>query len=203
MFQLPDIAISSLQSTDGNESAKIESLVKQLNEWKREIEKGLLVGLKAGGVDIKDGKIATPNSVIPSNLGIDWVWQAWEPEFTNLSGGTLDYALYIQTGKTIFFKLKYTLLDAGVAGAVSFTPPVAMSETMSSTDEPILSTVYLNDTTTNQFVGCLRWASPTTVEIRSINAASTTALTAALSAGSPFTWTSTDVIAISGSYEAA
>lgn len=138
-----------------------------------------------------------------SGTGSTWRWQSWTPTFANLGGGTLNYSKYLQIGSTVFFRLKYTLAGAGVSGAVTFTPPVTMNTGISSTNEPIPGTVMLNDTGTNQFLGSMRWASSTTIEIRSSNAASTTLLSAALSSTVPFTWANTDVIAISGFYEAA
>src|SRR5262249_19012047 len=81
-------------------------------------------GVTIDGLNIKDGALNTNNSV-PNNalsntgvFGSAWAWSSWVPTFTNLTGGNLNYADYLQIGKTVFFKIKYTLTGANISGSV-------------------------------------------------------------------------------------
>jgi len=166
-------------------------------------------GVTVDGLNIKDGALVTaasvPNSVL-SNTGSfssAWAWATWSPSFVNLSGGTLNYAKYIQIGKTVFFRLKYTLGGAGVAGNVTFTTPTTMHADYAANSEFIDGVVSLFDTGTASYVGVMRWASSTTISIRKADASGTTLSGGDLSSTTPMTWANTDVIAVSGSYETA
>ena len=65
-----------------------------------QIKDNLVVGASGKGVD------NTSLNTAAGKLGA--AWQSWTPTFTNMSGGTLNYAKYHQIGKTIHFRLKYT-----------------------------------------------------------------------------------------------
>src|ERR1044072_8033675 len=64
---------------------------------------------------------------LPADILNPGSWQSWTTTFTNLSGGTLNYAVYQQIHKTVFFQLKYTLGGAGISGRPNFTVPVTMA----------------------------------------------------------------------------
>ena len=166
-------------------------------------------GVSIDGLSSKDGALNTNNSV-PNNawnntgsFGSSWAWQSWTPTFTNLSGGTLNYAKYTQIGKTVFFRWKYTLGGAGVSGTITFSTPNTMNSDISATSEPINGTVSLFDTGTAYHPGIMRWATSTTINLWAINAAATYTTATGTSSTVPFTWANTDVITVSGSYEAA
>jgi hypothetical protein len=131
------------------------------------------------------------------------VWKSWTPTFTNLSGGTLNYAKYTQIGKTVHFRFKYTLGGAGVSGSVTFSLPVNLNADYNSTADYIHGTASLFDFGTASYIGVIRWASSSTLTIRALNAALSYAAGGDLSSSVPHTWANTDVIQVTGTYEAA
>lgn len=171
-------------------------------------------GVTVDGLNIRDGKLNTNNSVVTANItdsavtpaklltgtGTSWAWQSWTPTFTNLSGGAITSAKYIQIGKTVFFELLYTLAGAGVAGNVTFTLPVTAS---SAYTQSSIGSTTLDDTGNNSYMGQVSMASTTTAFIYVNNTNSTYLGVSALSSTVPFTWGSTDRIAAAGWYEAA
>lgn len=151
-------------------------------------------------------KVVTSGSAVTtvtslSAHGLEGSSLDWTPTFTNLSGGTLNYAKFDKVGKTVDFRFKYTLAGAGVAGAVSFTLPINASSTYAAdSTEPIDGSVILLDTGTAFYVGQMYLSSATTVIIRVVNASATYATLSGLSSTVPHTWASTDVISVSGTY---
>jgi hypothetical protein len=130
-------------------------------------------------------------------------WTSWTPSFTNLSGGTLNYAKYTQVGKTILYRIKYTLGGAGVSGSISFSLPVNLTADYVANDSLVGDVTYL-DTGNARYTGVVAAGSTaSTLSIRAINASGTYSAVADLSATVPFTWGNTDVILVAGSYEGA
>lgn len=166
-------------------------------------------GVTIDGLNIKDSALATNNSV-PNNtlsntgsFGSAWAWTDWTPTLVNLSGGTQTFAKYTQIGKTIHFRFKYVLAGAGVAGAVTFTLPVTAATQYGTSNHQIGGGI-LDDGGAAFYQGvCFLAASTTIATIRVSNASATYETYTALSSTVPFTWASTDVIQIQGSYEAA
>lgn len=162
-------------------------------------------GVTIDGLLIKDGLLPAGN-IQPLNLasgaGSSWVEQSWIPTFTNVSGGTLTYAKYIQIGKELFFRLKYTLTGANISGAILFTPPLTLKADYSS-DSPI-GTATLQDTGTASYEGVVTVNSTTSIQIRPVNAAGTyAAFTASTSSTVPHTWASGDFFECSARAEVA
>lgn len=112
------------------------------SQWVKRLVEGLLVSHTQVGT-LKNNVIGTANiaddavtnakiadsAVLPENLltgtGTSWAWQSWTPTFTNLSGGTLNYAKYTRVGKTVHFRFKYTLGGAGMGTDPRITLPIA------------------------------------------------------------------------------
>lgn len=133
--------------------------------------------------------------------GIPQTWQSYTPALGNLSGGTINYAKYIQIGKTVHVRFKYTLAGAGVAGEVTVALPVAAhADYANSTITPLLSSVALRDTGTATFIGGAYWGTGQVAVLRFGNASGSTQ---GLSSTVPFTWANTDIILFELSYEAA
>lgn len=165
-------------------------------------------GVTIDGLSIKDSALNTDNSV-PNNAhnntgtwGSSWAWASWTPTWTNVSGGTLNFARYNQIGKTVYCRLKYTMAGAGIAGEVSFTLPITAHAdfTASLTGETMDSTVSLIDAGVAYNIGAVLYKSTTTAYIRCINGSTQMV---AMSSTVPFTWGATDFIQASFSYEAA
>lgn len=129
-------------------------------------------------------------------------WSSWVPTFTNLSGGTLNYAKFKQVGKTVHYRIGYTLGGAGVAGSVTFSLPVAAST--SYLDGSPIGRIRFQDTGTGNSYGIVQYVSATANGLMVIEVASGTYLSGTvLSSTAPHTWANTDTISITGSYEAA
>lgn len=196
--------------------------------------KGLLVShdqdgtLKAGAVDnaaalasdvvttakILDGNVTTAkildSNVTPAKLlagtGTTWAWTTYTPTYTNVSGGTTNYAKYIQIGKTVHVRVKYTLAGAGISGAITISLPVAAhADYVSASVEPFNGSAVFRKTpaTAASFTGVVRWASSTTVVLRVLDASGTSLQEVSTSSTLPHTWANTDFFAAAFSYEAA
>ena len=158
-----------------------------------------------GNIDsnnIADSAVTTAkvadNAIITTKISMPWI--SWTPTLTNLSGGTVNYAKYVQIGKAVWFRFSYTLAGAGVTGGVTFTLPVTAA---SSTADQTLGTAHFVDTGTASYIGLVRQATTTTANMVVINAAGTYAGTSALTSTIPHTWANTDILQCAGMYEAA
>lgn len=152
---------------------------------------------------INDG--AVTNAKLATGAGeLGAAWQTWTPTLSNLSGGTQTYAKYIQIGKTVHFRFKYVLGGAGVTGQPTITLPTAVASGYGTDDgDTINATVLYRDTGSAIYPGLASFASATAIKLFVINAAGTYGSFSSISSTVPFTWASTDVIVISGTYEAA
>lgn len=132
-------------------------------------------------------------------------WQDWTPTWTNVSGGTTTYAKYIQIGKTVHYRLKYTMAGANISGSASFTIPVAaFSDASNSASKTPVGTAVYYDTNGGWIRGIAYLSSSTTVATLTTESVSSTYPSlATVTATVPFTWASGDTINVSGSYEAA
>lgn len=167
------------------------------------------------GVITTSGAVATaaiaagavvPNSLLAST-GTGWAWQSWTPSWTNLTiGNATVTAKYEQIGKTIAINMVIVLGGTSSVGtAPTFTLPVAASSDYAL--DPVngstpLYAVYLQPNTAES-QGPVRLASSTTGVLTALNCASTYASIVGLTSAIPFTWASTDVIFVNGTYEAA
>lgn len=167
-------------------------------------------GVTIDGLNIKDSALVTANSV-PNNtlsntgaFGSAWGWIDWTPSWTNFTvgNGVLNYANFQEIGKTVEFKIKFTLgTTSSVTGLITFSAPTTLNGDYTTVNDGVNGTVHLVDTGTNLFYGSLAWASSTTIAVYSQNAASTSLLRASTSSTVPHTWASTDVIMITGVIE--
>ena len=144
------------------------------------------------------------NAKLSTSAGeVGAAWATFTPALANVSGGTLNYAKYIKVGKTVHGRLKYTMAGAGVAGAVSFTLPVA-AHTDYGTSDNAVGVASFTDTGTALYSGVVyTTASATVAQIRVNGSAGSYANLAALSSTIPFTWATGDAIEIVFTYEAA
>jgi len=133
-----------------------------------------------------------------TNDKLSLAWADWTPVFTNLSGGTLNYAKYVKIGNTVHFRLKYTLGGAGVGSAPTITLPVATSTNFLLL--PIGNAILL-DNGVGYYSGDVVINNTTTFRIWNRYTVITWLASTDITAISPFTWTSDDVIYISGTYD--
>lgn len=131
-------------------------------------------------------------------------WKNYTPTLTGVSGGTLTVARYVKVGKTVFFKLHYTLAGAGVTGSITFTLPSTANETGNDYQKPI-GTAAIVDAGTALYDGKTIFADNTYTKaaIRAINAAGSYSTLTNTSSTVPFTWGAGDFFSVEGCYEEA
>lgn len=175
-------------------------------------------GITIDGLNIKDSKLNTNNSVVTTNItdanvtapkmantgtwDSTWAWQTWTPTLTNLSGGTQTYAKYTQIGKTVYFRFKYVLAGAGVAGEIAFTPPVTLNAQYVAESYLNAQATFYDLSVVTGYTGNVRVASTTSLTIRCIHTDGTRATNQAASSTNPFVFATGDIIEAHGSYEA-
>jgi hypothetical protein len=179
-------------------------------------------GVAVDGLNIKDGKLNTANSVVTANYtdgsilpehlvtgaGATWVWQSWTPtlsgRFTNADWSK--DGKYAQIGKAVFFKLYIVATDAtpmagGTAGA-TFTLPVT-SIAYATTNTHGIGQASILDDGTAEYLATIVWTSTTTATAQMIGTAGTYANKVSITSAVPMTWTTNDTIYFQGFYEAA
>lgn len=161
------------------------------------------------GVPITAGAISNSSAfgagvVLPSALvsgaGSSWAWQTWTPTFTNLSSGTLNYSTYTQIGKTVFFKLKYTMSGANVSGQIIFSTPTTMQA--NNFNQMILchGSGSVNGGAYYELIGLS--SSTTSIGLLALNVGVTYIDYQNTSATVPVTWANLSSFAVQGFYEA-
>ncbi len=174
-------------------------------------------GVAIDGMTVKDGAVvgASGKGVLNSSLGtgtgeLGGAWQSWTPTWVNVTvgNGTIDYAKYLQIGKTVFFRIKFTLgSTSSITGSVTLGLPVNASATYDDVNEDTVAGALLcRDTSLSGLnIGGLRIDTTSTHRVIPfvVNAASTYAGAVTPNGSIPFTWATGDAISMSGSYEAA
>jgi hypothetical protein len=138
------------------------------------------------------------------------VWVDWTPTWTNLTvGNGTVVAKYTQIGKTVHYYVKVTFgSTTSIAGSVNVSLPVTNILTTSSSDPEIGQILFRDASISYSARGVMRVVDGNTgiisvMLISSIAAAPQYVTIQGISATVPFTWTTSDVIAIQGTYEAA
>lgn len=174
-------------------------------------------GVSVDGLNIKDGKLNTNNSVVTANVtdsaitpaklqsgtGTGWAWQSWTPTWTNLTiGNGTTNARYIQTGKTVFYRLIVTFGSTTTMGTNPiFTLPVSASTNNNTVTN--IGTGILSDTGTGNFECAVWYVSTTTARPVVKQAGSTYVQHTQITSAVPHTWAVDDIITLHGFYEAA
>ena len=131
-------------------------------------------------------------------------WAAWTPTFTNLTvgNGTLT-ARYIQSNKTVNYSLHFVFgSTSSISGTTTISLPVTAASTAAS-QAAVISVWYL-DAGVDTYFGQSNPDDRTTTNFRlNVGGGTTTLLTVTtnVNATSPFTWTTSDAIYVSGMYE--
>lgn len=154
---------------------------------------------------VKDGAtamqtIATSiDTSLNSLTGTSTAWQNWTPTFTNLTvgNGTL-VARYSKINKTVNFEVKFTL---GSTSSISSNPTMTLPVTGYQANSGKISG-FFEDAGSNAYIMFPNTSSALVV-FYAVNAGGTFGSLGTVSATSPFTWTTNDFIALTGSYEAA
>lgn len=131
---------------------------------------------------------------------IGGVWKSWTPTLTNLSGGTLSFAKYTQIGKTIIFKFRYVLGNAGVGNNPNFTTPTNIAYT-GSEDSITQSVKYVIGGATTY--GHIRPTGANVLTLYVQTASGSYVGLSVISSTVPATWAANDILSCSGVYEVA
>lgn len=128
-------------------------------------------------------------------------WSPWTPTLTNLTlGNGSVVARYLQVGKTVEWRFKFTLGSTSAVGSTpQFTLPAAPHANYSAYTDS-MGTGALRDASSGVLRAAQVWlASGSTVQINRWSSEATADITAT----APWTWATSDVIAVRGTYEAA
>lgn len=166
-------------------------------------------------VKVDAGNIVPDGTVVPNKLmattGSSWAWQSWTPTWTNLTvgNGTVN-AKYVQTGKTVFYRLVLVMgstTSVGVGGYVTFTLPAPyISPGSSGTASIMIGQAWFEDTGTANYQGQVHTGAIGSGSVAYISASTTGGVyrqAAYINATIPFTWGTGDSINCYGFYEAA
>ncbi len=177
-------------------------------------------GVTIDGLNVKDGKLNTNDSVVTTNITDQNItnaklaigagepggaWTSWIPTLTNftLGNGTI-VARYKQVGKTVYYRLLFTLGSTSAVGTTgTFSAPVTPETTGINFPDNLCGTANFKDASGSTYPGYVRME--TSGELRPLvfNAAATYAVVTGANATVPFTWTTSDMLYIEGAYEAA
>jgi len=142
------------------------------------------------------------STLIRSEIKGMGAWTSFTPSWTNLTvGGGTNTGAYQQVGKTVHMRISFVFAaDSSIGGAVSFAPPVnaATYNTWSN-----IGNVLLRDNGVGSYSGFVDWDSATSFSINAWKADGTYTQAIGLSSTVPFTWTTSDVIQLVCTYEAA
>jgi hypothetical protein len=122
-------------------------------------------------------------------------WTAFTPSWTNLTvGAGTNTGAYKQIGKTVFFRVRFTLAaDSSVTGAITLSLPVAKEAYTA-----ILGSAEFYDSGTATYTGVINEVGA----VRVNKTDGTYEANVATSSTVPFTWTTGDGLFIQGFYEA-
>lgn len=162
-----------------------------------------------------DGTGIADSAIKPKALftgtGSTWSWTAWTPTLTGLTlgNGSLAGCKYIQIGKTVHFRFNLTFgSTSAVTAAGQFTLPVTSIDYNTGASTLHYTNAFGVATFKDDSAGavahgpCMAYdTTHATLDLWLVNGTYTS--TAAISAVTPFTWTTSDSVAAMGTYEAA
>lgn len=167
-------------------------------------------------LQISNGVLNTNNSVVTANItdaavtpakllagtGSGWSWATWSPTFTGftLGNGTVNYAKYIQIGKSVQYRLFVTLgSTSSFSGSLSFSLPVTGNSDFASNGTNAGTGILAHSGSTSR--PALAWlTNATTAIVRSIDSSGSGI---SVTSTSPWTWGNGDTFNMMGMYEAA
>lgn len=177
-------------------------------------------GVTIDGLNIKDGKLNTNNSVVTANItdgaitpnkvqsgtGTGWAWQSWTPTWTNVTvgNGTVT-GRYTQVGKIVFCRLELVMGNtSSTSGDIQFTLPVtSISYPGTASAQVIGDSRGFDVSAVTIYPGSVVWGSTTVAYCRFENA-SGTYTTQTINTGTvPTTWGTSDEFSMNFFYEAA
>lgn len=152
--------------------------------------------------------LGTNDAHFYSFLGDNEVWQDWSPSYANITvGNGTVVAKYIQIGKVVHARFRFTLGSTSVVGSSpTVSLPVAANSEYANAVFSV-GGIYCDDatsTTAGQVTGDTIISESTTVATPVVRYTDTAAARrVTITATIPFTWTTSDILTMDFSYEAA
>lgn len=152
--------------------------------------------------NIPDGSV-TPADLV-SGTGTSWAWQSWTPTWTNLTvGNGTNTSVYLQVGKTVFFRLSFVLGSTSSVG----TNPVATIPITSKNYDLLFIYAHGNyvdvSAGNDNFPAFATYGSTTEMNLYAQGVSGSNVRLQGLTSTVPFTWATGDKIGLQGFYEAA
>lgn len=170
------------------------------------------------GLSISSGVLNTANSVTATSIadgaiqpkflvtgtGSGWPWQTYAPSWTNVTvGNGTVVAKYIQTGKMVTVRVKFSLGNTSAVGtAPTFSLPVTAIAGYTAGGEPY-GLAGFTDAAVAVYPGMAIAASTTTATLYALNASATYTTYTAATAAIPFGFGNGDELYAYLTYEAA
>lgn len=167
-------------------------------------------GVTIDGMNIKDGKLNTNNSVVTANVtdgaitpaklqsgtGSGWSWTTYTPTWTNVTiGNAVVAARYIQVGKTVIVRLDVVLGNtSATSGDITFSLPVT-SVALPGAGGGVISLGTwraFDASATTVYNGDISWNSTTTALLRFYTTGGTYSTQFINTGAAPTTWVTSD-----------
>jgi hypothetical protein len=152
--------------------------------------------------------VTTDNDELDYYDGTNWVpalpvgsWQSWAPTLSGgwLNGnGTYD-AKYCQIGKTVHWRVTFTVGSTTTKGSGMV---MSLPVTAAATNSAVSAQGFLV-TGSTRYIASVLFGNTTTVTIGTSVANATYTTWNAMTATTPFTWATNDIVILAGTYEAA
>lgn len=154
---------------------------------------------------VTNGSAVTSVQDMRSTAPLSSSRRAWTPTLTNITKGNgTEVARYSLVGKELKFYYSLTLGTTSSVGDSSSKVSLPLPASSSYTQYSLLGqTAYFDASAGTTYVGVLIFDTGSTAILGTINTGVSTAFTIDTTTTVPFTWTSTDRITFSGSYEVA
>lgn len=158
------------------------------------------------GTGIGVAAISKPEQLV-TGAGTSWAWQSWTPTFANITvgNGTLSCS-YVQIGKTIYFRISLTL---GTTSSIGTSPTATLPVTAIASiggGVPFGPSSHFDTSASQFFSGYVKTNTTTTMTFLLhvvVGGAATYIRNDGVTATTPFTWATGDILSASGMYEAA
>ena len=152
--------------------------------------------------EIRRARVVDPDPLGPDNIRLRW--RDWTPAYTNLTvGDGLVVARYQRVGRTVNLHFTFTLGSTSSIGTnpiITLPIPPADGYTVLRNN---IGGAYILDDGTTAFMGSVRVQSATEMSVGVHVASATHTTFANITATVPMTWTTSDALAISATFEAA
>lgn len=169
--------------------------------------------LGTNDASFNDGTGIAVSAITPEKLltgtGTSWPWTSWTPTWANLTIGNATVSgKYKQIGKTVTAVLAVTLGNSSsVSTSPTFTLPVTAAGTGTYPADSLtllpIGVCSIHDASAAFFQGLVVMNSTTTALLYAVDASATYGRWTTISSTVPMTWTTSDKILATITYEAA